>query len=100
MLRPTITDMQDKDCRNYYDIYLIHSQYKGHHNKRSGVVFGHATVFVDKSCTTNTRVDESGTFEYSLIKTYPTSLFTDNTSIRKSNIFTKTAEKHTTQYKP
>ena len=33
MLRPTITDMQDTYCGDCYDIYFIHSQYKGNHKR-------------------------------------------------------------------
>ena len=39
MFRPTITDMQDKYCGNWLDIYLIQSQYKGNH-KRGGAAEG------------------------------------------------------------
>ena len=35
MLRPTITDMQDKYCGNCYDIYPIQSQ-----DARGGAAFG------------------------------------------------------------
>ena len=35
MLRPTITDGQDKYCAICYDTYLIQGQYKGN-NKRGG----------------------------------------------------------------
>ena len=45
MFRPTITDMQDKYCGNFYDIYLIQSQYKGNH-KRGGAAEARATFFV------------------------------------------------------
>ena len=45
MLRPTITDMQDKYGGDCYDIYLVQSQYKGNH-KRGGVAFGRATSLV------------------------------------------------------
>ena len=51
MLRPTITDMQDKYCGDCYDIYLIQSQYTkvaafGRHHKRGAAAFGCATSFV------------------------------------------------------
>ena len=45
MLRPTITDMQDKYCGDCYDVYPIRSQYKGNH-KRRGAADGRATSFV------------------------------------------------------
>ena len=35
MLRPTITDMQDKYCGTCYDICLIQNQYKGNHKRGS-----------------------------------------------------------------
>ena len=51
MLRPTITDMQDKYCGECYDIYLIQFQYAkvaafGRHHKRGGAAFCRATSFV------------------------------------------------------
>ena len=51
MLRPTITDMQDKYWGNCYDIYLIQSQYAkaaacARHHKRDGPASGRATSFV------------------------------------------------------
>ena len=45
MLRPTITDMQDKYCGDCYDIYLIQSQYNENH-KRGGAAEGRVTSFV------------------------------------------------------
>ena len=45
MLRPTITDMQDRYCGNCYDIYLVQSQYK-RKPKRGGAAEGCATSFV------------------------------------------------------
>ena len=51
MLRPTITDMQDKYCGDRYDIYRIQSLYTkvaafGRHHKRGAAPFGRATSFV------------------------------------------------------
>ena len=51
ILRPTITDMQDKYCGDGYDIYLIQSQYTkvaafGRHHKRGDAAFGRSTSFV------------------------------------------------------
>ena len=48
MLRPTITDMQDKYYGDCYHIYLIQSQYTkvatfGRHRKRGVAAFGRAT---------------------------------------------------------
>ena len=50
MLRPTITDMQDKYCGDCYDIYLIQSQYTkvaavARHHERGGAAFGRDTSF-------------------------------------------------------
>ena len=45
MFRSTITDMQDKYCRDCYDFHLIQSQYKGNH-KRGGAAEGRGTSFV------------------------------------------------------
>ena len=45
MLRPTITDMQDKYCGDCYDIHPIQSQYKGYH-KRGGAAEGRVTSYV------------------------------------------------------
>ena len=51
MLRPTITDMQDKYCGNCDDIYLIQSQYTkvagfGRHHKRGGAATSFVVSFV------------------------------------------------------
>ena len=51
MLRPTISDVQDKYCGECYDMYLIQSQYTkvasfGRHHKRDGAAFDNATSFV------------------------------------------------------
>ena len=51
MLRPTITDMQDKYCGDCNDIHVIQSQYTkvaafGRHHKRGGAAFGRAASFV------------------------------------------------------
>ena len=51
MLRPTITEMQDKYCGDCYDIYRIQSKYTkvaacGRHHKRGDAAFGRATSFV------------------------------------------------------
>ena len=51
MLKPTITDMQDKYCGDCYDIHLIQSQYTKvavlcRHYKRGGAAFGNTASFV------------------------------------------------------
>ena len=51
MFRPTITDVQDKYCRNCYDGHLIQSQYTkvaafGRHPRRGGAAFSRATSLV------------------------------------------------------
>ena len=45
MLRPTITDMQDKYCDDSYDTNLMQSKYKGNH-KRGGATEGSPTSCV------------------------------------------------------
>ena len=45
MLRPTITDMQDKYCGDCYDIHPIQSQYTRNH-KRGSAAEGCVTFFV------------------------------------------------------
>ena len=50
MFRLAITDMQDQECGDCCNIYLIQSQYTkvaafGRHHKRGGADFGRATSF-------------------------------------------------------